>query len=46
MIVMTFLGLAMPSLEGGKYRVVDPLNATSVAPEGNLLLDMLDVPLF
>lgn len=44
MIVFTLLGLAYPSLEGGKYTVVDPLNATSVQPAGRLFLSPLDKP--
>lgn len=46
MIVFTLLGLAYPELEGGKYTVVDPLNATSVPPAGKLLLSPVEKPFF
>ncbi|KIJ58753.1 hypothetical protein HYDPIDRAFT_119272 [Hydnomerulius pinastri MD-312] len=32
MIVSTLVAIATPELEGGKYKVVDPLNITSVPP--------------
>ncbi|KAL4075458.1 cytochrome P450, partial [Scleroderma citrinum] len=38
MIVMTLIATSMPVMEGGKYIVVDPLNVTSVPPEGRLVL--------
>lgn len=45
MIAFTILNLAYPTLEGGKYTVVDPLNTTSVQPSGKLFLTPLDRPL-
>ena len=45
MIVLTILNLSYPTLEGGKYTVVDPLNITSVQPSGKLFLSPLDRPL-
>lgn len=45
MIALTILALADPTLEGGKYTVVDPLNTTSVQPAGKLYLTPLARPL-
>ncbi|KAH8108863.1 cytochrome P450, partial [Phellopilus nigrolimitatus] len=42
MIVWAILCQATPILEGNSYRIVDPLNTTSVPPEGNLMLLPLD----
>ena len=41
MIVLAVLALSEPRLEDGKYTVVDPLNATSVAPVGTVHFDSL-----
>ncbi|KAF7347269.1 hypothetical protein MVEN_01482000 [Mycena venus] len=39
MIVWSLLVKATPRLEGNKYRIVDPLNITSVPPQGELILE-------
>jgi cytochrome P450 len=39
MIVWSILVKATPRLDGNKYRIVDPLNITSVPPEGELILE-------
>ncbi|KAJ7157267.1 cytochrome P450 [Mycena filopes] len=39
MIVWSIIVKATPRLKGNEYRVVDPLNVTSVPPEGVLILE-------
>ncbi|KAF7302845.1 hypothetical protein MKEN_01246600 [Mycena kentingensis (nom. inval.)] len=41
MIVWSLILKATPRLEGGGYKIVDPLNVTSVPPDGQLILDPL-----
>ncbi|KAJ7447261.1 cytochrome P450 [Mycena latifolia] len=39
MIVWSIIVKATPRLDGNKYKIVDPLNITSVPPEGQLILE-------
>ncbi|KAJ7045118.1 cytochrome P450 [Mycena alexandri] len=39
MIVWSIIVKATPRLEGNEYKIVDPLNVTSVPPEGVLILE-------
>jgi len=39
MIVWSLIAKATPRLKGNKYDIVDPLNTTSVPPEGELILE-------
>ncbi|KAJ7511834.1 cytochrome P450 [Mycena galericulata] len=39
MIVWSLIIKSTPRLHGGKYKIVDPLNITSVPPEGQLILE-------
>ncbi|KAJ6541702.1 cytochrome P450 [Mycena capillaripes] len=39
MIVWSMIVKSTPRLEGNKYKIVDPLNITSVPPQGQLVLD-------
>ncbi|KAK7063659.1 cytochrome P450 [Favolaschia claudopus] len=39
MIVWSLIVKATPRLKGGEYRIVDPLNITSVPPQGELILE-------
>lgn len=42
MMVWAILNRATPVLEGNTYRIVDPMNITSVPPVGNCYLKKLD----
>ncbi|KAJ7166517.1 cytochrome P450 [Mycena crocata] len=44
MIVWSIIVKATPRLEGNKYQIVDPLNITSVPPEGRLILESFSFP--
>ncbi|KIJ46654.1 hypothetical protein M422DRAFT_249810 [Sphaerobolus stellatus SS14] len=39
LIIWSFIRHASPSLEGGKYRILDPLNITSVPPEARIIFE-------
>jgi hypothetical protein len=39
MIVWSLIAKATPRLVGNKYKIVDPLNITSVPPQGELILE-------